>query len=355
MSDTLQIMVIVFSLVNTIIAVLYTYMNPCLGTSGSSSFNASGSSSSYQVLLILNLLLPLAVTILRGFFASLDPMGKYAILKMAAIRIESEIYMYRTKVGRYNARKITSSQQQSNSNNKKKDDKESEVQVQYNPRKIFSQSLDNIWKEITSDMAVAVLLSPPENSDPLDSVNKRIISNINEQNMLTTTLKQPQKENEKSAKGIAAYFSRSKNMHVNDNDTAINMADIYSSSNIENDDHKTLHLSPLGRQRSNSDSESVLNDGASIDGGSSIQGSVQNQLKIESDIELGKVKYKGHEHHELDDGLGSLTADEYVKIRLTPLIASFSTKAPPMATLNTTVTLSTIFLSVTSSGRLYRL
>jgi hypothetical protein len=75
---------------------------------------------------------------------------------------------------------------------------------------------------------------------------------------------------------------------------------------------------------------------------------VQSQIKtFEGDIENGK--FTKDAEHELDDGLGSLTADEYVKIRLTPLIASFSTKAPPMATMNTAVTLSTIFLSVTSS------
>lgn len=327
-------------------------MNPCLASKGVTSFSLSGSNSSYQILLILNLLLPLAVTILRGFFASLDPMGKYAILKMAAVRIESEIYQYRTKVGRYNTRKMTSSQQQSNSSNsnsKKKDDKDNENHVQYNPRKIFSQALDNIWSEISSDMASGVLLSPPDHSDPLDAVNKRILSNVKEQNMLTTTLKQPQKEDGKPGKSFAAYFTRSAK-GTTDQDLAINMSDIYDSNTETDDNLKTLHLSPLGRQRSGSDGGLSV-DGLSVDGGNSLQGSVQSPNKLDADIEQGK-KFKDFDLHELDDGLGSLTADEYVKIRLTPLIASLSTKAPPMNQLNTVVTLSTIFLSVTSSGTL---
>lgn len=351
LSDILQALIILFSLISTITAVSYTYMNSQDCSLSTGSFFSS-SNKSYQSLLMLNLLLPLTVTILRGFFASLDPLTKYAILKMAAIRIESEIYMYRTKVGRYNTRKITSSQQSntqhSNSSKSKKDDKD-EHQTTVNPRKIFSQALDSLWNEITSDMAAGVLRSPPDTSDPLDSINRRISSNLSEQNWLRNNLKQPSKIKEKSDKEkISSYFSlfrSQKKPSMSDDD--INMADIYKSSEVNDSSHKALNLSPLGsRQRSNSDNESIAGDNASTVGDGSVR-SVQSSTH-NPDVENGKTK-NVEECNELDDGLGNLTADEYVKIRLTPLMASFTTKAPPMASINTCVSLITILLSVVSS------
>ena len=347
LSDVLQALIIMFSLISTIIAVIYTYLKTqdCANTSVNTYFNSPD--KTYQVLLVLNLLLPLTVTILRGFFASLDPLVKYALLKMAAIRIESEIYMYRTKVGRYNIRKHASSQQSNSqhSTSKKKDDKD-EPQVTVNPRKIFSQALDSIWAEITSDMAAGVLRSPPEGSDPLDAVNRRILTNLKEQKMLTSNLKQPSRGAQRAEN--RAYFSSlttRKGSSIND-DNDMSMADIYSDPTSD-DNIKTLNISPLGsRSRANSDSESVVGDRMSNFGDNSVQESIKD--KVVADVEVGKANYRYNEN-ELDDGLGTLTADEYCKIRLTPLLASFTTKAPPMVSINTCVSLITILLSVVSS------
>ena len=56
----------------------------------------------YQDALVkLNIILPVGVTVLRGVYAYLDPLVKYWSLKYAAIRTESEIYIYRAKVGQY--------------------------------------------------------------------------------------------------------------------------------------------------------------------------------------------------------------------------------------------------------------
>ena len=51
-----------------------------------------------SVLVNLNLILPLAVTVFRGIFAFMNPSAKYLAFKTAAIRVESEIYLYRAKV-----------------------------------------------------------------------------------------------------------------------------------------------------------------------------------------------------------------------------------------------------------------
>ena len=69
-----------------------------------------------------------------------------------AIKVESEIYLYRTKCGKYNTRKSPPPvAQKRNENNdqdappgRKDDDQKN------NPRKVFSTSLDQIWLELAS-------------------------------------------------------------------------------------------------------------------------------------------------------------------------------------------------------------
>jgi hypothetical protein len=50
-----------------------------------------------------------------------------------------------------------------------------------------------------------------------------------------------------------------------------------------------------------------------------------------------------------DDGLSTLTADEYVKIRLQPIISDFTLKTPGLSILTNAVTIIVIALSVCSS------
>ena len=50
-----------------------------------------------------------------------------------------------------------------------------------------------------------------------------------------------------------------------------------------------------------------------------------------------------------DDGLGTLTADEYVKMRLIPIVSEFTVKAPEYSRSVTIVTSIVILLSITSS------
>jgi hypothetical protein len=83
--------------------------------------------------------------------------AKWAVLQVCAVKVEGEIYQYRTKVGPYNPRKLAASKdtsKDSGGQKKKKDgDKDgdnnasSAQQTALNPRKIFSAALDAVWYE----------------------------------------------------------------------------------------------------------------------------------------------------------------------------------------------------------------
>jgi hypothetical protein len=45
--------------------------------------------------------LPLAITVVRGIYAALDPYGKFTALTLGFVFVETEIYHYRTKTGYY--------------------------------------------------------------------------------------------------------------------------------------------------------------------------------------------------------------------------------------------------------------
>ena len=92
------------------------------------------------------------------FFLSYFLTLSYATLTLfphsigTAIKVESEIYLYRTKSGKYNTRKtpppITQKRnetQEDTGPGSRKDD-----EVKNNPRKVFSTSLDQIWIELAS-------------------------------------------------------------------------------------------------------------------------------------------------------------------------------------------------------------
>lgn len=160
-SDTLQFLITLLTLLSTVAAVFHTYVTSIDTTR----VNFEEGSTGREVLLKLTLLLPLATTVLRGINATLNPVAKQAVLKFAAIRVESEIYMYRTKVGRYNARKNSAISQtvqnknsdksggggSGNSSNKKnkKGDDEKTAHIS-NPRKVFSNAMDLIWNELAA-------------------------------------------------------------------------------------------------------------------------------------------------------------------------------------------------------------
>jgi hypothetical protein len=109
---------------------------------------------------------------------------------------------YRTKVMKYNVRKMTAattssgttSQQKSSTSKKDKDKNEDLPQVVINPRKAFGAAIDSIWLELAaSDISKGALVDPPEGADPLDEINDRISDNIRQQRLLTEALQESKK------------------------------------------------------------------------------------------------------------------------------------------------------------------
>jgi len=110
-------------------------------------------------------------------------------------------FRYRTKVMKYNARKITAATNSSGTTSQKgsvskkdKDKSEDLPQAVINPRKAFGASIDSIWLELAaSDISKGALVDPPEGADPLDEINDRISDNIRQQRLLTEALQESKK------------------------------------------------------------------------------------------------------------------------------------------------------------------
>lgn len=161
----------------TISAVLYTFLTLDFD-SYEPITDPANKKMALVILLNANLLLPLVATVFRGLYSSLTPNLKYVALKNAAMEIESEIYLYRTKVGRYSSRHSSSSKKDGSDGDKdKKDDKtSSKARVQ------FSLILDQIWADLAaSDLQNGSLRTPHDTSQALADINARIQSNMGEQ------------------------------------------------------------------------------------------------------------------------------------------------------------------------------
>ena len=203
-ADILEFLVILFTFGSTLVAVLYTFYTTDVVCGGGEDYSLKNgtcdlSDTSLEILQKLCLVLPLLATIFRGISAALNPMAKWSILKIGEIKTEGEIYMYRTKVGKYNPRKQTSASNASNAGNissqgnnsatQQKKDKEDVGSQGINPRKMFSSALDAVWLDLAaSDISKGALASPSEDSDPLEEINWRIKTSGSNLGMLKSTL-----------------------------------------------------------------------------------------------------------------------------------------------------------------------
>lgn len=135
-SDLLQALIIILSFAAVCSSVFYMYCNL------SEPLPPSKNALAIRILLALNLLLPLTVTILRGISASMNPLKKWKTLSDNASKVESEIYLYRTKVGQY-ASKSTQSKTDKDKDKKKKNknkqqaDDDNSANTESMPRKNF--------------------------------------------------------------------------------------------------------------------------------------------------------------------------------------------------------------------------
>jgi hypothetical protein len=148
LSHILNIATIVLTLLSVFQATIITYMevNP-----PSVYDDPDVKSRITSIMYTINLVLPLGITFLRGIQAALNPMRKWAAMKQAAVKVEREIYYYRTKVGPYNPRRKGANDNGKDKKNKKKEDHDNETEIaELNPRKVFSESLDYIWRDLSA-------------------------------------------------------------------------------------------------------------------------------------------------------------------------------------------------------------
>ena len=155
-SDILMLAITLLTLSSTMSAVLYSFFTINPDVLVPHEFQITQAWLNYA-----NLILPLAATIFRGIYASVSPMLKYVALKNACVQVESEIYMYRTKVGKYGVmfRKRPDADKDKDKDKKSGDKKNSDGDDKKssssskrmggnNPRKAFSNALDSIWAEL---------------------------------------------------------------------------------------------------------------------------------------------------------------------------------------------------------------
>lgn len=172
-SDVLMFWFTFFTLCATWTAVLYTFMI-LRGDSLNSHITTERKDMILEILLKSNLLLPLVAALFRSVFSILNPENKFNILRDAAAKIESEIYLYRSKVGKYNPRRAqiaASAEGEDPSTN-----------ADEHPRMVFCNTIDAIVTTATDgDMRTSALRAPPQNANVMDEINGRLYANIGEQ------------------------------------------------------------------------------------------------------------------------------------------------------------------------------
>jgi len=188
LADILEFLAILFTFCSTLAATIYIYFSTAVVCGPDAISDISDvchlSDNVFDVVLNLNLILPLLATVIRGISSSLNPLAKWGILKISAIKIESEIYCYRTKVGKYNPRKLniassssapTVSPSNAPANSGKKAEKDGEsggTANNVNPRKVFSAALDAIWTDLAASDISKVKMN--NNNDNNNNIKKSI-------------------------------------------------------------------------------------------------------------------------------------------------------------------------------------
>jgi len=166
-SDFLTTLVTIFILLSTWTAVLYTYFD----TQSQPLINQDTDEYIMYMLLQCNLLMPLVATIIKGIFSILNPLTKCNALKDAAASIESEIYMYRAKIGKYNPRRAQASSTAGG-----------QPSSTQQPRVLFSSAIEGILTTANDgDIKTASLENPSNMDRALDEANRRIKTNRSEQ------------------------------------------------------------------------------------------------------------------------------------------------------------------------------
>ena len=375
-ATTLEIMVIVMTLASTLVSVGYSYLLANGSQYGvildQRSSGVEMMASNYG-LIALNLFLPLAISVLRAMGAAMTPYSKYTALRIATIKIQSEIYTYRTKTGKYNSRKVVKK-------DKKKDDKgggdgggNKKGEDDFKPSKMLGQAMDSVWADLlASDITKGALIAPQMFYDPMDTTNLIIQSNIRLQKMLTENLKPPAKnvllEGAGALAGIGGFFYKYITKQATKVEKARKRAEemawaatqmrkrleeikIFADDEEGSPNHKRRSLEDMEAGDSKMEGRGGNNKGSSLDGGNSQL--LDAMMVEEEEVVVDEPKKKKVDATSLkpmyDNGLDMISADEYIRIRLVPNLALFMSETPNLSRLSQIVKGIVILLSVFSS------
>ena len=156
-ADMLQILLALFILFSTLAATFYTFTafafyNPDRFPPGLKPLSASKYKDVMTPLLLINIVVPLIGTVIRGITAAISPYMKYVALTNACVRIEGEVYTFRCKVAQYSSLKQDDDddeEEEEGGEGEKGDDAADDAGLP-NPRKTFFQALDRIWADLSA-------------------------------------------------------------------------------------------------------------------------------------------------------------------------------------------------------------
>lgn len=327
LSDALMLLIICFTMGATVSAVLYSYfsLNP-------KPFPRTPPGNPYDYewclafLANANLLLPLIATVIRGIYSAVNPYNKYAALKNASVMIETEIFMYRGKVGKYGNQRVSDQKkdegEDGGNGEKESEEKKKKTAAMLNPRKIFSNALDQIWIELgASDLSNGSLITPFE-VDSISDINEKIAANKSEQNAFLVPMEAKlTKEKEKEKKG------------ENQGSGMVGDEEKGGDGHSGGQEKKSSWYSDLfGTMRNSAGSVTDL-----------VSYSAGNVTNLLGDV-------LGLNEKLQDDGISPITPDQYIKVRLVPMAVHFSKKAPGLSNWLHMVTTLGVVLSVASSA-----
>ena len=374
-ATTLEIMVIIMTLASTLASVGYSYLlsdGPNFGVNLDQRSSGIEMMASNYGLVALNLFLPLAISVLRAMGAAMTPYSKYTALRIATVKIQSEIYTYRTKTGKYNSRKVVKKDKKKDKDgdgggNKKGED-------DFKPSKMLGNAMDSVWADLlASDITKGALIAPQMFYDPMDTTNLVIQSNIRLQKMLTENLKPPSKnvllEGAGALAGIGGFFYRYMAKQAMKVEKARKRAEqmAWAATQIRKqqeevkvfaDDeeggspsHKRRTLEDMEAGDSKMEGRVGNNKGNSLDGGNSQL--LDAMLMEEEEVVVEEPKKKKTDATAYkpmyDNGLDMISADEYIRLRLVPNLALFMSETPSLSRLSQVVKGIVILLSVFSS------
>jgi hypothetical protein len=230
------------------------------------------------VMLQCNLIMPLLATVVKGILSILNPLSKSNALKDAAASIESEVYLYRSKVGKYNPSRQSS---------------DAGTPSSKQPRLLFSAAIDEILTTASDGEIKTASLENPSDMNTqsvLDEVNHRIKANRADQE---------------------AY-----------------LAPMPAGSG------GLLGLLSFGM---------ISGPAAKTRGGRSCCSCFGSQKVAPGQIDKKLSK-------NFDDGLSTLSAEEYVQFRLLPMLGEISSSTPGLNFRVYGVSITVTILSVSSSA-----